>query len=159
MSEKSKGNEPKETKRSDQPFGQLMKSMNDFFQEKPVRGLLQTMDEFFHNPNSLSLFQSDLEETENEHIIRAAFPGIRREQIKIDILGKELTISVKHEEAMREEDSKNSTFLSRQWRQHSSKTFTLPYPINENTTKATYKDGLLEIHIKKQKGKNILIQE
>ena len=33
-----------------EPFGELMKSMNDFFNEKPIKGFLQSIDDFFKSP-------------------------------------------------------------------------------------------------------------
>ncbi len=41
-------NNPK--KPNPEPFGELVKSMNDFFNEKPVRGFLQSIDDFFKTP-------------------------------------------------------------------------------------------------------------
>jgi len=65
-------------KDKNEPFGDLMKSMNQLFHEKPVRGFLQTMDDFFKNPfaSSASSFQVRVSETEEEHVISAELPGV-----------------------------------------------------------------------------------
>lgn len=90
-----------------EPFGDLMRSMNQLFHEKPGRGFLQTMDDFFKNPfPASSSFHVDVAETEKEHIISAELPGINKEQIQIDILDNYITISVKSSEMITEEDEK-----------------------------------------------------
>jgi HSP20 family protein len=159
MSDKLHSENAGNKKNNLEPIGVIIKTMNDFFQEKPVKGFLQTMDEFFQNPFLSSAFEMELDETEKEHIIRAALPGVKREQIGIDILENVLTVSIQKEELHQEEDSKNQVFHRRQSRQHSSRTISLPYPINEKTVMATYKDGLLQIRIPKQKGKRVNILE
>ncbi|UQX54612.1 Hsp20 family protein [Cytobacillus pseudoceanisediminis] len=143
-----------------EPFGDLMKSMNQLFHEKPVRGFLQTMDDFFKNPfpNSSS-FHVDVAETEKEHIISAELPGINREQIQIDILDNYITISVKSSEMVTEEDEKNKIFRRQQSMQRSSRTVPLPQPVNEKKVKAVYQNGLLQITVPKQQGKRIVIDE
>jgi HSP20 family molecular chaperone IbpA len=151
--------DPKKKDRNE-PFGDLMKSMNQLFHEKPVRGFLQTMDDFFKNPfpNSSS-FHVDVAETEKEHIISAELPGINREQIQIDILDNYITISVKSSEMVTEEDEKNNIFRRQQSMQRSSRTVPLPQPVNEKKVKAVYQNGLLQITVPKQQGKRIVIDE
>ncbi|MBP2241330.1 HSP20 family molecular chaperone IbpA [Cytobacillus eiseniae] len=151
MSESKKG--------KNEPFGDVMKSMNHFFQEKPVRGFLQSMDEFFKNPfPSTSTFQVNVNETSDEHVISAELPGINREQIQIDILDNYVTITVLSTESITEEDEKQKTIKKQQSMRKSIRSIPLPQPIDENKVKASYKNGLLQIRIPKQKGKQITIE-
>lgn len=147
-------------KGKNEPFGDLMKSMNQFFNEKPVKGFLQTMDEFFRNPFPFqSSFHVDVRETEEQHIITAELPGVKREQIKLDILDNYVTISVQSNEIYTEEDENQKIIKRRQSMQRSSRTIPLPQPIIESKVKASYQNGLLKILIPKQKGKQIKIEE
>lgn len=151
--------DPKKKERNE-PFGDLIKSMNQFFHEKPARGLLQTMDEFFKNPfPTSSSFHVNVAETDKEHIISAELPGINKEQIQIDILDNYITISVKSAEMITEEDEKNKIFRRQQSMQRSSRTIALPQPVNEKKVKAVYQNGLLQITVPKQQGKRIFIDE
>jgi HSP20 family molecular chaperone IbpA len=144
----------------DEPFGELIRSMNNFFNEKPVRGFLQSIDDFFKSPFPPSAsFQIETLETDKEIILTAELPGIKRDQIHLDILGNQLTISIENKETHVEEDEINKVFRGRQFQQHMSRTIALPKPINEKKVKAQYRDGLLEIHIPHQKGKIINIEE
>ncbi|WML45070.1 Hsp20/alpha crystallin family protein [Neobacillus sp. PS3-40] len=151
-------NNRKKTK--DEPFGEIIKSMNTFFNEKPVRGFLQSIDDFFKSPFPPSAsFQVKTVETDKEIIITAELPGIKREQIHLDILGNQLTISIENNDNSIEEDEKNQLFRSMQLQVHSSRTINLPKPINDKKVKASYHDGLLQIRIPQQKGKIIHIEE
>ncbi|MDZ5473214.1 Hsp20/alpha crystallin family protein [Bacillus sp. 31A1R] len=152
---KNLSNGPNKRDRNE-PFGDLIRTMNDFFQEKPVKGILQSIDEFFKTPfPPISSFPLDVVEMENEHIVTAELPGIKRENIHIDVLGNYLTISVKNGEIITEEDDINKTYRRKQTFQQMSRTVSLTHPINEKKVKASYQDGLLKVRIPKQKGKKI----
>jgi HSP20 family protein len=143
-----------------EPFGELMKSMNEFFNEKPIKGFLQTMDEFFKRPFPFDAgFRIDLRETDNEYIVTAELPGVKREQIHIHANGNYLTITVENNELETSEDERNHSFQRRYLRQHSSRTITLPQSINEKLVKASYRDGLLQIKIPRIKGTVIEIDD
>ncbi|PLR77180.1 heat-shock protein Hsp20 [Bacillus sp. V3-13] len=138
-------------------FAELVKSMNDFFHEKPVRGFLQTVDQFFKYPFPHGSFPVEVHETDKEHVITAELPGVKKEQIHIDILGNQITIEVKNSEVFTEEDEKKHYYRKKQTFQRSSRTITLSHPINEKKVKASYQNGLLEIHIPKLRGKSVQI--
>lgn len=146
-------------KRDREQFGGLFKSMNDFFNERPVKGILQSIDEFFKAPFPLTSFPVDVYETKTEHQITAELPGINKEQIQIDVTGNYLTISINNQEMLTEEDENNHVYRKRVSSQRSSRTIALPQPINEKTVKASYKNGLLQIRIPKLAGKKIQIEE
>jgi HSP20 family protein len=143
-----------------EPFRELFKSMNDFFTEKPVRGFLQSIDDFFKTPFPVgSSFHVETVETGNEYIITAELPGVKREQINLNITGNYLTISVENKELETEEDDINKLYRQRITRQQTARTISLPHAINEKLVKASYRDGLLQIKIPQEKGKMIEIED
>lgn len=142
-----------------EPVGELFRTINDFFHEKPVRGVLQSIDDFFKNPFPHTSFPVEVDETDKECIITAELPGVKREQIHIDLLGSHVTITVKNIEVITEEDDIRRMYRKRQSVQKSSRTVFIPQPVNEKKAKASYRDGLLEIRIPKIKGKKIQIEE
>jgi HSP20 family molecular chaperone IbpA len=151
-------NNPKKPK--SEPFGEIMKSMNDFFNEKPIRGFLQSIDEFFKSPfPSGSSFHVDTIETEGEYVISAELPGVKREQIHLNIAENFLTISVENKELETEEDEYHQVYQRKFLRQQSSRTISLPHTINEKKVKASYRDGLLKIRVPQEKGKVIEIED
>lgn len=144
-------------KNNSDPFRELMFSMNSFFNEKPIKGFLQQVDEFFQSPFPPSTIPLNVNETDKGHIITAKLPGIKKEQIHLEVAGNYLTISIRHMEIISEEDEKKQAFQKKQTYQQSSRTISLPHLINEKTVKASYQNGLLEVFVPKQKGRTITI--
>lgn len=149
----------KEDKKYDHnlPFENIMNSMNHFFHEKPIRGFLQTIDDFFSNPFPGSSFQVERSETDTEYIVTAKLPGIKKEQIQLDIYDRYITISVHHEEEVSEENTIKHIVKKQHSLQTASRTIPFPYPINEKKIKASYENGLLQVRAAKPKGKRILL--
>lgn len=148
----------KKRNRDKEPFGDLIKSMNQFFNERPVKGFLESIDEFFNYPFPHLSFPIDVAESKNEYIITAELPGVRKEQIQIDTIGSRLTISIKNDEEIIEDDEIHRIHRRRKTLQQSSRSINLPFPINEKQVKATYKDGLLQIRLPLKSGKSIQIE-
>lgn len=148
-------------KDKNEPFGDLMKSMNQFFHDKPVRGFLQTMDEFFKNPFTSSgmSFQVSVSETDDEHIISAELPGVKKEQIQLDVIDNYVTITVLSLESITEENDHHEIIKKQTSMKKSIRSIPLPQPIDENKVKASYQNGLLKIRVPKQKGKKIMIDK
>ena len=68
-------------------FRRFIRTMNDFIHEKPVKGFLQSIDEFFNKSFSWwGHFQFRSREIEDEYIISAELPGVKKEQIHLNIL-------------------------------------------------------------------------
>lgn len=154
-------NNEKDFKNNDsKPFGEIMKTMNDFLNEKPIRGFLQTMDDFFKSPFPFSpTFHVETTETKNEYLISAELPGVKREQIHLNVIGNNITISVENKVIEEEEDNHNQIYKHKFSRQQSSRTISLPQPINEKMIRASYRDGLLQVRIPLEKGKTIQLEE
>ncbi|SEM66208.1 Molecular chaperone IbpA, HSP20 family [Mesobacillus persicus] len=143
-----------------EPFGKWFKPFQELLNEPPVKGLLENIDEFFRQPLfPKSSFQVDVQDRGDKHLVTAALPGVRKEQIGIDIIGDTLTISVKKQDILTEEDDKNKVYRRSESLQRSIRTLSFPHPIEERKVKASYRDGLLEISIPKVKGKTIEIHE
>lgn len=154
----NKRDEPKyPEKRS--PFEEFFKSVNGLMHEPPVRGLLQHIDEFFKQPFPNVSFPVEVKDVGNKQIVTAELPGVKKEQIAIDILGNHLTITVNKQDIFVEEDEKNHTYRRSESMQRSSRTVSFAQPIDEKKVKASYQNGLLKITIPKVGGKRIDIHE
>lgn len=140
-------------------FGPLMKSMNDFFTQQPVRRLLDTIDEFFDKPSPFSTIPIEMYETETELIISADLPGVKKEQIDIQYSEKYLTITVNHREEIEKTNEKKHYYVKKQSFNKSSRTIALPYPINTSQIRATYVNGVLKIYIPKPRRQKLLIED
>ncbi|MBP3040030.1 Hsp20/alpha crystallin family protein [Bacillaceae bacterium Marseille-Q3522] len=140
-----------------EPFGGIYHSMNHIFREQPVKGFLQSIDDFFKKPFPFSSFSVNVREVENEFLITAELPGVKKEQIHIDIFDYSIAITVDHQETILEENENREVMKKSHTMQRLSRTISLPFVINEKTVKAAYENGLLTIKVPKQKRKSIEI--
>lgn len=139
------------------PNDPLKNFMNDFFHRRPVKGFLQSMDEFFQMP--LSTFPVQVRETAEEHIITAELPGVKKEQIFITILDRSIEITVKNTEMVTEENEATGYYRKRHSNQLMSRNIFLGFAVEEQKVKAAYQNGLLKIKIPKPKRKAITISD
>jgi len=155
--EKKKSNKEKSGALQPEHFDLVVRSVNDFFHYPPVRGFLQTIDEFFNQPFPRTAFHIDLKETVDEYIITAELPGVDKEQIQIGIFSNRAVISIENREELTETDEAAGNFRRRLTKKLDSRSISFPKPIIEHKAKASCRDGLLTIRLPKDKGKQLKI--
>ncbi|MCA1054595.1 Hsp20/alpha crystallin family protein [Rossellomorea aquimaris] len=149
---------PNDSSKKKNGFGDLMQSMNEFFHEKPMRGMLQSIDEFFTSAaNPFQSFPVNLKEHDHHYLIVAELPGVKKEQINLEVFPNFVTITITDMLHYTEENEKHQVIKSKQTMNRSSRTIPFPSVVNEKDVKASYKDGLLQIKVEKQSGKRISI--
>ncbi|CAM4056988.1 Hsp20/alpha crystallin family protein [Mesobacillus thioparans] len=134
---------------------QWFKSMNQLMQEKPVKGFLQSIDDFFRQPFPQSSFSVRVNENVNEYVVTAELPGIKKEDISIDVINNSLTILVNKTEMVSEINDIEKTEMHMASSRQYSRTVPFAHPINDKKVRASYRNGLLEIKIAKKQGKKI----
>jgi len=87
----------------------------------------------------------DVEETREEFVVRADLPGVNQKDVKVSLLGDVLTIR-----GERKQDTQDRN-LHRVERRYGSfeRSFSLGVPVRADQVKASYRDGVLEIHVPK----------
>jgi len=140
-------------------FNPFFKSINEFFNQRPVRSLMDSIDEFFDVPFPTIAIPIDMYETDTKLVISADIPGVKKEQISIHFLSNRLTIGIKHVEETEEKNEVKHYYYKKHSSNHSSRTVILPYPVNEKDVKASYSNGVLRIEIPIQKQKQINIED
>ena len=105
-------------------------------------------DDFFRDGTNKTFSpQVDIAETEKSFEIQFALPGMKKDDIKIDINGDQLTVSG---ERKMENERKDKNFHSVESYYGSfSRSFYLPDNVNTEKIDASYKDGILEITVPK----------
>jgi len=101
----------------------------------------------------------DVEETKESLIVRAELPGMKKEDIKVSLVGDTLTITG---ERRHEAEQKDRTFhrIERSFGRF-VRTMILPSDVKADKVAAAYKDGVLELTLPKAdeaKVKEIAIQ-
>ncbi|MGV3489225.1 MAG: Hsp20/alpha crystallin family protein [Tuberibacillus sp.] len=90
----------------------------------------------------------DLHETDSELIATCDVPGLNsKDDVDIDIVNNVLTIKGTIRKS--QEKNQNQYRQRERFEGHFQRMITLPYKVDENNTKATYKNGVLEIRMPK----------
>lgn len=88
---------------------------------------------------------ADISETPSEYLIKAELPAVRKEDIKVDVEDRVITISGerKHEKESKDENE----IRVESFRGTFTRSFSLPDDIDPKGIKAESKDGVLKVHI------------
>jgi HSP20 family protein len=119
------------------------------------------MDELLRstgNGNRLTGFTPplDVHETEDEYVVKADLPGVKSEDVNIEVNDSVLSIS-----GSRVTDETGAAQLVERPYGNFARTLTLPQGVNSDSIEAGYQDGVLELRIPKpaaQKPKKITIR-
>ena len=110
-----------------------------------LKGMLPTMlwDETF--PPAIRL---DVEESDKAYMIKAEIPGVKKEDIFVDVNGAVVTFRA---EVRREVENKEFSELhSERFFGMLTRTFTLPMEVDADTTTARYEKGVLWLRLPKK---------
>ncbi len=111
-------------------------------------------DSFFNGRDTSMVPAVNICETADNYLIELAAPGLAKEDFKINLEHRMLTIAVQKEQANSEE---GKSFTRREFSYNSfTRTFTLPNSADEHAIGAKYNDGILCIQIpKKEEAKKV----
>ena len=128
-------------------FEEMMNRMFEDFWGRPGRRLLPSGERGGIVPPGYRMPSIDVAETDKEVIATAEMPGLEKQDIKINLTEDRLELSA---EARREEERKEKGYTYRERRTGAFfRSVTLPAPVDPNNSKATYKNGVLEIRMPK----------
>lgn len=116
-------------------FGDLSNMLDDFFSDWPAKRTL-TMD----------TFKIDVQDGEKEYIIDAEVPGVKKEEISVEVNDGRLTIAVQREDC-NEDTGKN--YLHRERRYCSMSRSVYLADAQAEGIKAKLNDGVLNIVVPK----------
>ena len=85
----------------------------------------------------------NVKETDKSYEIEVAVPGMKKEDLKLDVDNGVLTISAEQKE---EKENKEDNYTRREFSYSSfSRSFSLPQNVNEDSIKAKYDNGFLAL--------------
>ena len=93
----------------------------------------------------------DVAENDKSYTVKAEVPGVKKEDINVQVEGNQVSITA---ESKREKDVKEGDKLIRSERYYGSlsRTFSLPFEVDEAGASAKYADGILELTLPKKSG-------
>jgi HSP20 family protein len=93
----------------------------------------------------------DLTEDDNAYKVRAEIPGVKKEDVKVQVEGNRITISC--ETKQEKEEKEGERVICRELHQGSSyRSFTLGTDVDETKAEAKYENGVLELTLPKKEG-------
>ena len=117
-----------------------------------IFNLGNVFDEFFNEPFTAGFFTSaqpiraDIRETDKEYIIEADMPGVKKEDIKLELRDGVLTIGMEKNEQV---DEERENYVRRERRYGScSRSFRVD-GIKQEDVSAKYNDGVLTVTLPK----------
>ncbi len=132
------------------------RGLSNWFDREPFSSLREEMNELLSrfstegNGGWITAERTpslDLAETDGEIEIKMEVPGIKPEEIDIEVRGDSLHVSGRHEE---ETEEKGKTYHRIERRSGSfNRTVPLPCPVNESKVTAQCRDGVLTITLPK----------
>jgi len=133
------------------PFGRRRGGIapSDLFRNFFGRDLLEDVFETgLTDMFNTTIMRADIRETESEFLVEVELPGLKREDIDLNISDDRLTISAKYEDSA-QEDRKN--FICKERRVGQFTRSFLMQNIDNEKVSADYKDGILKVVLPKAK--------
>lgn len=127
---------------------------NDIARFEPFRGFEDLLRDFRLSPalrelEAQTLMKMDVTETDQAYTVKAEIPGMKKEDIKIDIDGARVSVTA---ESKQESEQKKGETIVRSERYYGRlfRSFTLAHEIDEGKAVAKYQDGVLELTLPKK---------
>ncbi|MHB1400870.1 MAG: Hsp20/alpha crystallin family protein [Thiobacillus sp.] len=93
----------------------------------------------------------DVKEDDNAYTVHADIPGVKKEDIQVNIEGNQVSISAETK-TEKEEKKDEKVLRSERYVGKVARSFTLAHDIDEAKAQAKYKDGVLELTLPKKAG-------
>jgi HSP20 family protein len=119
----------------------------------PLRALDEVFNQSLMGPRLRTAGMTprmDVSETDQGYLVKAEMPGVKKEDIKVNVDGNQVSITAQTQQES-EQKSENMLCTERSWGQY-YRSFTLPQPVDDAQAKAEYHDGILELTLPKKAG-------
>jgi len=101
----------------------------------------------------------DVIDCKDEVVVRADLPGLEQKDVQLEI--QEGSLSLRGERAEEHEEKEGDYYFSERWEGNFNRSVALPPGVDTEHADATFKNGVLEVHLPKtgeSKGKKIEIK-
>ncbi len=132
---------PQSTWRNEDPLDLLM-----------PRYFLQVIDDLDRKVGDFGMGimpEMDIVSTADEYLVQVDLPGMKKDEIAIEISGDILTVSGHRKDTWKEENKEKGEYVYRTGQRYGefSRSIKLPLDTDVSSVKATYENGVLEIHL------------
>jgi HSP20 family protein len=121
------------------PFDELFNEFSKGFWVKPYA---------FPAETELKM-KVDVKEDDKGYTVQAEVPGVKKEDIQVDIDGNQISLRAEVKKEKEEKKGEKTVYSERSYGMV-SRSFTLPVEVDEKSAKAEYKDGVLNLTLPKK---------
>lgn len=121
------------------PFDELFNEFSKGFWVKPLA---------FPAGTEVSI-KVDVKEDDKSYTVRADVPGVKKEDIQIDVEGNMISLRAEAKQEKEEKKGEKVIYSERSYGM-ASRSFSLPTDVDEKGAKAEYKDGVLTLTLPKK---------
>lgn len=93
----------------------------------------------------------DVKEDEKSYTVNAEIPGVKKEDIRVDVEGSQVSLRAEVRREKEEKQGEKVIYSERAYGM-ASRSFTLPMDVDADGAKAEYKDGVLSLVLPKKSG-------
>lgn len=137
------------------PFDAFRNEMDSLFADMESRfhTMLPALPTYGQRGRELAVlpssgFSVDVHGDENEVVARADLPGCQKEMVKIRLIRPNL-LQISCERSDEKEEKEKDYFIRERFFGSVSRSVPLPAEVTEDMAKATFENGVLEVHFKK----------
>ena len=123
-----------------------MKNLPSLFQDpfRELSRMQRQMDQLFDQSWTPS---TDIEETESHYVMSFDLPGVKKEDIKVELNENMLTVSGERKDE--HEEKSKGRFLKETFHGAFTRSFALPAGVSPEQIESSYKDGVLRLSVPK----------
>jgi HSP20 family protein len=129
--------------------------MNILLRREPLAGFDTLFDQFFGAPAVAGdrapaprAIRLDVREKDGAYVVQAEIPGVKKDDIRIEVEGNEVVIGA---ETRREDETNDAKWLHVERRfGRLERRFALPQEVDESRAEARFTDGVLELTLPKK---------
>lgn len=107
------------------------------------------LKQFMRDVETPAPIKVDVSETDKEYTIKADIPGVKKDDIKVDLDGNRVSIAVETKSESEQKEGSN-VVRSERYFGKSFRSFTLDKEVDDTTAQAAYRDGVLELTLPKR---------
>lgn len=132
------------------PYGDIARfdpffNIDEWFKGFPMRPFAQEAE-------AAPQIKIDVTEDDAAYHVHAEVPGVKKEDIKVQIEGSRVTISAETKEEKEEKEGERVIYCERRVGA-AYRTFTLANEVDDTKAEAKYENGVLELTLPKKEGK------
>lgn len=131
--------------------------MKTYLQKRNSGDVFDVLEDFFKPmfyDEQLDSMRTDIKETDKDYRLSIEMPGFKKDEIKVSLENGYLTVSAEKQEK-EEEGGKEEKYLRRECRVSCQRSYYVGDQVEEDSVKAKYENGMLQLVVPKEEPKKI----